>query len=291
MSGLLRAEPFGAVAATDTDGNGRVDTPVALISIDVSDRVQAGEPLVAGFLYWAGSHAQQVMACDGSFDDTIELTLPSESPETVQADICYCADGGSIAYDMYACRLDITERLGQQVLTGAYQISGFDALISDGATDNASVSLVLIVNDNSSRQVTLLDGLETIVNATVTLQTSGNSIASSEMGRFSFHVLDGDIGGLETLTVNSSAGTPQALGDADNPTDNLMNHTINLASPAVIDSIGLDLDRFQIPPNALVATDQQVSVSITAGTDKWWPVWILWEWSTPSEVVFFDGFE
>jgi hypothetical protein len=48
-----------------------------------------------------------------------------------------------------------------------------------------------------------------------------------------------------------------------------MNHTINTTSPVQTDVIGVDIDRFSIDAS-LTASDTDIDVTYSAGTDKWW---------------------
>jgi len=141
------------------------------------------------------------------------------------------------------------------------------SLLNPGKTNS-----VLLVHEEPSlpnRTVALYHGLETFQNSTRTITHPDVAISTSPAGNLTWHVLDGDIGGTgtEEVEVSSLSATPLILADSDNPVGNPMNRTIN--TTASTGTVGVDIDTFPID-GGLAAGDDQLDVTFTAGSDKWW---------------------
>ncbi len=278
--GTLAVHMTGASMAQDTNGNTNVDAAVepALMPVTPAD-VPPTSTLVAAILYWAGTQPQGPVACgDLSLrDDAITLTVPGGSPATVVADDCACSDGGAGTYDVWSCHADVTALLAAQGGNGigTWTVTDYLGRISDGATDNASTALALVVNEPSlpPRRIVLHDGIELFENTSRTIDLSGFTVDSTPAGSLTWYVLEGDIGGAgtESVSVDGTPGPagPLTLADAINPAGNPMNRTINTTSPPRVGVTGVDIDRFDIS-SALSPGDSGAGVTFTAGGDKWW---------------------
>jgi uncharacterized repeat protein (TIGR01451 family) len=267
-----------AVDGADSDGT-RVDTLLHPASVVIQpDAVTAGASVVQTFLYWSGSIVDS--GCRGeTIDRAVDLTTPDGVTTAVAADVCYCSDAQSAAYDVQVCRADVTALMGGGI-AGAYAVDGFDAVIANRSTDNASFSLVVVYGDPSlpPRRIALYDGLQTMstpVNGPVdtrTITLAGLKIDDPPEGDLTWYVLEGDNGGIgnESVTAQGSpGGRVLPIADAVNPVANPMNHTINTTVPVQTDTFGVDIDRFDISA-ALTHGDDAVDVTYTAGTDKFW---------------------
>lgn len=270
----------GQAMASDINKDGEVDVvdQPATVSVSASD-VAAGATLVKAFLYWAGTMTQpKAGACTDSGDNQVDLTPPGGSATPITADVSYCSDTASGTVDMQAHRADVTAHVGS--LTGDWTVDSFSALISNGSTHNASFSIVLIFSAQALpwQTIQLHDGLQTFASSSDTVTASGLAASSPASGELAFYVLDGDpgISTTEGVTVNGQPGGagPLTLTDSSNPADNPMNHTINTQDPDRTDSVGVDIDAFDVS-SALTAGDTSVDIEFTADTDTWWLVYSL----------------
>jgi len=264
-----------AIDGPDADTT-RVDMLNQPASVEVTALdVPADAQVRAAYLYWGGSIGNSECGAPGLIDDTVDFTPPGEALTPVIADACYCSEAGAMSYDVQLCRTDVTNLVGDMI--GMYTVDGFDALISNGTTHNASFSIVLVYSDDAlpPRRIGLYDGFQTMsssVNAMETITLAGLDVDDPAVGDLTWYVLEGDVGGGggESVSVTASpGGGAQVLTDALNPTDNPMNHTINTTAPVQVDAIGVDIDQFPID-GALAPNDVALDVTYTAGGDKWW---------------------
>jgi hypothetical protein len=180
-----------------------------------------------------------------------------------------------MSYDVQLCRADVTTLLG--TLDGTYTVGGFDALVNNQSTSNASFSVVIVFADAflPPRRVALYDGLQTLsvdVVAQQTVTLDGIDVDDPPTGDLTWYALEGDVGGSAGEQVEASGfpgGGSLVLADAINPADNPMNHTINTTVPAQPDTIGVDIDAFALDA-ALAVTDTALDVTYSAGMDKFW---------------------
>ncbi|MHA1529214.1 MAG: hypothetical protein ACTSVG_09340 [Alphaproteobacteria bacterium] len=262
----------GAPLAGDSGDSGdSVDMSVQPASVAVlAGDIPASATLVKAYLFWAGTMANNACAATPNYDDAVTFTAPGQLPVAVLADNSYCSDGGAASYDVQSHRADVTQHIGS--LTGtSYTVDNFVGQWSNGATDNASFSVVLVYEEPSlpHRTVALYDGLETFLSSSRTFTQSNVALPASPAGDLAWHVLDGDIAGdtAEKVEVGSTNATLLPLWDADNPASNPMNRTINTTSS--VNTVGVDIDAFPID-GGLSAGDSELDVTFSAGTDKWW---------------------
>jgi hypothetical protein len=265
----------GEALAVDTNANGNVDASSQPVSVTVgAGDIPDGATVTKALLYWGGSVAQPPAGdcAAGASDGDVLFTPPGRAAVPVSADAYYCSNANS-TIDIEAYRADVTSSVG--ALTGTYTLGGFDALVSDGATDNASFSIVLVYGAASleQRRIAVYDGLERFQSSSRTLSLGGFDVASPVVGSLTWWVLEGDVGGsgTETASVDGTPGVagPLALQDGVNPVDNPMNRTINTQDPARTEAVGVDIDRFDIS-RALSGGDAVIELELAAGTDTWW---------------------
>jgi MYXO-CTERM domain-containing protein/uncharacterized repeat protein (TIGR01451 family) len=277
FSGPIDFFATGAPMAVDgNDGDTTmVDQLAQPASIDVTaNDLVAQAKLRRAYLYWGGSIVDD--GCSGnSTDDDVEFTPPGENPTAVVADTCYCSTAGAQSYDIQLCRADVTSLIDE--LTGTYSVDGFDALINNSATSNASFSIVFVYSGDGleARRIGLYDGLLTMSqndNQQEAVTLDGLDIDDPPSGALTWYALEGDASGIgnEGVSVRGLPGN-QSLGLSDgiNPVDNPMNHTINTTNPVQTDSIGVDIDEFDIS-SALTVNDVSVEMTYAAGADKYW---------------------
>jgi uncharacterized repeat protein (TIGR01451 family)/MYXO-CTERM domain-containing protein len=282
-TGSLDFFATGATMAADTNSDNCIDTLAQPASVEVtSTTLPAGAVLIDAYLYWAGTipdwgDCGTIGNHQSNIDDQVDFMPPGGTFTQVTADNCHCSGGGgSTSYDVQVCRANVTDIILAQAtgLTGVYEVDSFAARAADGATDNASFSLVLVYEEPSLpvRNVVIYDGVRTMSNSTETITLGGIQVDDPPGGDLTWYVLEGDVGGSsgENVTAQGTpGGTSLLLGDAINPTTNPMNRTINTTSPSQTGVIGVDIDMFDIT-SALAAGDTAVEVVYTAGPDKWW---------------------
>ncbi len=249
-----------------------------------SGDVPASATVVAAYLYWAGTIADQSDCTNApvSIDDEVVLMLPGQAVGTaVTADECFCSPGAS-SYDIQACRVDITSQVVSSGMIGTFTVDEFACDVGgSGSTDNASFSLVLIYEEPvllPPRRITLYDGLEELYQSSRTIQLAGLDVDTPAQGELTWYVLDGDLGGSTGLERVTAQGIPGALStilsDAVNPPDNPMNRTINTTTPPQTGVVGVDIDRLDLSA-CLTPGDTAVDVTLTAESDKFWVVYNL----------------
>ncbi len=286
----------GVNLAADQRGvSGTVDTNIQPQSVTVRPDIDvpANAVVETAYLYWAGTRPNS--DCVNALDNQVTLTVPGGVATSVIANECFCGEG-TTSYDQQVCRFDMTQEIvnaGGQ-LHGDYTVSDFDASIADGATDNASFSVVLVYRHPSVgvRQVLLYDGIWELYESHVSpshqelvLTESGFEVDNPATGSLTYYVIEGDQGGggSEGVSVSSSPGNAPALQlqDAVNPANNPFNRTINTVSPARTDVIGVDIDRYDIS-SALTVGDTSISITYDGSGDKTWLIY---------NIASFDVFE
>jgi len=258
----------------------------------------------AAYLYWGGSIVDSECSNPAAIDDTVSFTPPGGPTTDVVGEACFCSDAAAGSYDVQACRADVTALVS--TLVGTYSVDGFAADITNSSTSNASFSIVLVFDQPGlpPRRVALYDGLLTMSSAIdpeEILTLDGLDIDSPPVGDLTWYVIEGDVGGGAGESVEVTGipgGGTLLLGDAYNPLDNPMNHTITTTMPPQTDLIGVDVDRFELDA-ALAPTDTAIEVRYTAGMDKWWLVYdvvgvnvyepVLYDESEKSWVLHDDG--
>ncbi|MBD3337341.1 MAG: T9SS type A sorting domain-containing protein [Candidatus Eisenbacteria bacterium] len=272
-TGRLGSVVVGAALAVDTDGDGKVDESQQPGFVTVfADAVPQDASLERAYLYWAGTQDQDEDPCAGAVDDTVRFSPPGGEFTEVAADEVYCSDGEAASYDVWVCRADVTPQVSE--ICGTYLVEGFDALIANGSTDNASFSLVLLYTAASQplRDCRLLDGIQTLQSADVPLAVHDLRVPAAPAGTCAWYVLDGDVGGSggeQVSACGQPGGAMHLLSGPINPSDNPMNHTINTTAPPQTETVGIDLDRLDASP-ALTPGDDRLDLTYSAGTDKWW---------------------
>lgn len=267
----------GAAMAEDgPDGDAtNVDTFVhpAITNVSANDVPQDAN-LRKAFLYWGGSITNDDCA-GGTIDDTVTFTPPGEATGDVTADACYCSDAAAGSYDIQLCRADVTNLLGD--IHGDYAVDDFAALISNGSTNNASFSIVLVYTESNlpARRIAVYDGLLTMwnqSNPSEVVVLDQIEIDDPPAGDLTWYALEGDVGGggAEGVSVlGQPGGQGMDLADELNPIGNPMNHTINTTAPPQSDALGVDIDEFDIS-DALTAGDTSVETTYLGGNDKYW---------------------
>jgi len=266
----------GTPLAIDSDADGRADTLALPASFGTTAaQLPAGSILAAATLYWGGTQVDPGAPCTGTPDDTVTLEAPDGTVVPVTADRCDCAEGGAAAYDVWTCSADLAAELSATGLVGTWSVDGYTGLIGGGDTDHAAAGLLLVAEHPSfpPRTIVVADGLETLSGGTSTLTVPSLVVDGPATGELAYLALEGDptAGPGEFVAIDASpSGTSSVLADASNPAGDPMNRTIG----AVTDTVGIDLDRYDLS-GSMVAGDDRVDVTFGAGLDKFWPVAVV----------------
>ena len=264
----------GASLAMDTDGDSAANQMLPLVNFAVTpDDVPSSARLLNAYLYWGGTQSQ-----GGIPDPSVELTIPGGAMLTIDADRSYWSDGGSMSYDMFLSRAEITDRLplSGADLVGGYAVGGYSGLLGNRPIANASTALLLVFADSTApnRWIVAHDGLLTMERSNHTIAVTDFDASTASPATLAWYTLEGDLGGTpreeERVTV---IGTPGGAGmvvtDGVNPSNNPMNRTINTVAPPQEDMIGVDIDRFDIS-TAISQHDTALDIRYSANSDKWW---------------------
>jgi hypothetical protein len=238
-----------------------------------SEDIPPSARLLNAYLYWGGTQSD-----GGNPDSSVELTTPGGAALTVAADRSYWSDGGSMSYDMFLSRAEITTQLpvNGADLVGLYRVGGYSGLLGDRPIANASTALLLVFEDSTapSSRIVAHDGLLTMERSTHTISVTELDASTSLAATLAWYTMEGDLGGTpreeERVSVTGRpGGAGLIISDGINPSNNPMNRTINTIDPPQEDMIGVDIDRFDIG-SALSQHDSAVDVRYSANSDKWW---------------------
>ncbi len=265
----------GVSFAVDTDMDSKVDRILLPVVVRVPvNTVPANVKLRHVRVYWGGTQAQTGADCVGSAaDQEILVSTPDGDTIQVQADTCYCSGADSGTYDLWVCHSDISAAAGSRI-EGQWGFDQYQGQVANNSTDTASAALLFVYEGDqlSPRRVALFDGNYVLSEATANFRLDVN-VDANPNGDLTYYVLEGDLGGLgpEGVSVDGLPGAqgPLALTDSVNPGENPFNRTINTTSPPQTNSVGVDIDRYDISA-ALTAGDTAVAATYTAGEDKIW---------------------
>lgn len=265
----------GASFAVDTDMDAKVDRLLLPTVVKVENTVVPfGATLKHVRVYWGGTQTQNGADCVGSQPDReILLSTPDGDAPRITADNCYCSGADSSSYDLWVCHADVTSVAGNRI-NGQWAFDEYTGQVANGTTDTASAALLFVYEQDTlpPRHIALFDGNYVLSNATANFRLDVN-VDDQPDGDLTYYVLEGDLGGEgpEGIAVDGIPGAagPFQLSDDVNPADNPFNRTINTTTPPKTNSVGVDIDRYDIS-NALTPQDTAVSATYTTGEDKIW---------------------
>lgn len=265
----------GLSFAVDTDSDAKVDRVLLPAVVRVPTNIAPSNATLRHVrVYWGGTQSQTGPDCTGSApDDEILVATPNGDANQIVADGCYCSGADSGSYDLWTCHADITAVAGHR-MDGQWGFDEYEGQVANGTTDTASAALLFVYEDSqlAPRRVALFDGNFVLSDATANFRLDVN-VDQMPVGDLTYYVLEGDLGGMgpEGVRVDGLPGVagPMVLSDAVNPAEGPFNRTINTVTPAQTNSVGVDIDRYDIS-SALTAGDNAVSATYTAGEDKVW---------------------
>lgn len=277
----------GASFTLNLDADDRPDQLLDEASVEVTDsEIPPRAELVRAFLYVGGS-----LYADGDGrdepDTEVEIQVPGASgfvPVAAEETFRSGPIPGFPEVTLYTIRADITGVLQNAggTLAGTYRVREFDADIFDGPAEhtaaNASFSIVLVYREPRlpPRTISVFDGLQEVLGATVALDLSGFIVSPVPSGTLTLYAQEGDChpgpdacdngnneAGLERVRVTGPDDTRRlVLTDAVNPPNDIFNRTINTVDPPLRDVPGTDIDRFDIS-GVLREGDDRLTVEIT----------------------------
>ena len=235
--------------------NGLSNDCVILTQSSADFQLQAGQQLIAAYLYWAGSG-------DGDFDVMLN-SVPITAQRTFEYQL-------NTLNNYFAAFADVTTQLLNEG-NGTYTLSELDLtdVIEDycgNATNFGGWAVTVIYEDPSLNlnQVNIFDGMEGVsqnnTNLTITLENL--NVLDNIGAKIGFLAWEGDSGLAvnETLRVNGNIISNPPL----NPADNAFNGTNSFTNSNEL--FNMDIDFYNIENN-IQPGDQSAIIELTSGQD------------------------
>ena len=238
--------------------NGAGGTCEVLTSSTATLTLDAGQNVVAAYLYWAG-------AGPGDFEVALNGT-----PITASRTFADQIDDVRIFFAAFA---EITE-LVQQTGSGTYTLSDLDVtdfinsdpVICNSGVNFAGWAITVIFEDPTlpDNQVNVFDGLESVSQNSqfLEIELENLNVVDNEGARIGFVAWEGDSGiaVAETLSINGNVISNPPL----NPADNQFNGTNSFTGAT--DLFNMDLDVYDIENNINIG-DTAATITLTSGQD------------------------
>ncbi|MEL6811071.1 MAG: gliding motility-associated C-terminal domain-containing protein [Bacteroidota bacterium] len=239
--------------------NGGASTCEILSESSAEFQLQAGQTLLAAYLYWAGSGT-------GDFDVTLAGTAV-----TAERQFSFEFQGGTFPY--FAAYADVTS-IVQTLGNGTYLLSDLDLqeaiepyCSSNGgnATNFGGWAVTVIYEDATLplNQVNLFDGFEAVSsgNPQLDIELNNLNVLDNTGAKIGFLAWEGDVGiaNNETLQINGNI-----LSNALNPADNQFNGTNSFTGSNQL--YNMDIDFYDIENN-IQPGDESALVRITSSQD------------------------
>lgn len=235
--------------------NGLSSDCIILTQSSADFELQAGQQLIAAYLYWAGSG-------DGDFDVMLNAV-----PITAQRIFEYQLNN---LQNYFAAFADVTTQLLNEG-NGTYTLSELDLtnVIEDycgNATNFGGWAVTVIYEDATLNlnQVNIFDGLEGVSqnNTTLTIPLENLNVLDNIGAKIGFLAWEGDSGLAvnETLRVNGNIISNPPL----NPADNAFNGTNSFTNSSEL--FNMDIDFYNIENN-IQPGDESAIIELTSGQD------------------------
>ncbi|MEZ4874588.1 MAG: gliding motility-associated C-terminal domain-containing protein [Flavobacteriaceae bacterium] len=235
--------------------NGLTSACEILTESSADFQLQAGQQIVAAYLYWAGSG-------DGDFDVTLNTT-----PITAQRTFSFVLDA---THSYFAAYADVTNQLINEGNT-TYTLSNLDLtnVIIDycgNATNFGGWAVTVIYQDDTLplNQVNIFYGMEGVsqLNTTLDITLENLNVLDNTGAKIGFLAWEGDSGLAvnETLRVNGNIISNPPL----NPSDNAFNGTNSFTNSSVL--YNMDIDFYNIENN-IQPGDVNAQIQLTSGQD------------------------
>ena len=225
-------------------------------------QLQAGQQVIAAYLYWAGSGA-------GDFEVSLNGT-----PVIAERDFSYSFESGGTIYNFFAAFADVTSIVTTNG-NGIYTLSNLDLLdaiqpfcqINGGNATNFGGWAVTIVYEDASlplNQVAIFDGLQAVSQVSTTLEITLNNlnVLDNAGAKIGFLAWEGDvnIANNETLSINGNLISNPPL----NPEDNAFNGTNSFTGSDQL--YNMDIDFYNIENN-INPGDTSAIIQLTSDQD------------------------
>lgn len=235
--------------------NGLSSDCVILTESSADFQLQAGQQIIAAYLYWAGSG-------DGDFDVMLNA-VPIKAERTFEYQL-------NNLQNYFAAFADITTQV-INTGNGTYTLSELDltAVIEDycgNATNFGGWAVTVVYEDQtlSLNQLNIFDGMEGVsqnnTNLTITLENL--NVLDNIGAKIGFLAWEGDSGLAvnETLRINGNIISNPPL----NPADNAFNGTNSFTNSDQL--FNMDIDFYNIENN-IQPGDQSALIELTSGQD------------------------
>jgi len=244
------------------DENGSTEECMIFTESSADFQLEAGQQVVAAYLYWAGS---------GSGDFEVEL---NGSPITSERNFSYIftATSGN-TYEYFAAFADVTNII---TTTGNanYTLSELDLTEViplycnpiGNSTNFGGWAITVIYEDASLplNQVNIFDGLEGVsaTNTVITIELNNLNVLDNEGAKIGFLAWEGDstLANNETLRVNGNTISNPPL----NPADNAFNSTNSFTNSSEL--YNMDIDFYNIENN-ISPGDTSATITLTSNQD------------------------
>lgn len=225
-----------------------------------------GSTVVFAGLYWSGESTASARS------QVLFKTATSFGYSTVNAQVLDTSSG-----NVYQAFANVTAAVAAAG-SGSYRVANVQT--ATAATDIQSGWTLIVVYRNNSlplRNLTVFDGLISVSATTITIPVNGflTPLSGPVTTRLGVLTYDGDRSATgDTLSLNGTA-----VSDAANPSNNFYNSTIadlgvnvTARSPNFVNTLGLDLDRVNVPAGVLGngATSATIEVTSPSTNEVFW---------------------
>ncbi|MFK5982376.1 MAG: gliding motility-associated C-terminal domain-containing protein [Flavobacteriaceae bacterium] len=251
---------FGNTLNIEENGN---TSDCNILSESSADfQLQAGQQVVAAYLYWAGSG-------DGDFEVSLNGNTVISDRE-----FSFSFISGTTNYDYFAAFADVTS-IVNSIGNGTYTLSDLDlqdaiqpfCQINGGNATNFGGWAITIVYEDSSlplNQVTIFDGLQAVsqANNNLTINLNNLNVLDNAGAKIGFLAWEGDanLANNETLSINGNLISNPPL----NPIDNAFNGTNSFSNSDQL--FNMDIDFYNIENN-INPGDTNATIQLTSSQD------------------------
>ncbi len=250
---------FGNTLNLEENG---VSTDCTILSESSADfQLQAGQQVIAAYLYWAGS---------GTGDFEVSL---NGNQIISEREFSYSFESNAETYYYFAAFADITSLIST-LGNGNYTLSDLDlqeaiqtfCLINGGNATNFGGWAVMVIYEDASlplNQVAIFDGLQAVslISNSLTINLNNLNVLDNAGAKIGFLAWEGDesIANNETLSINGNSISNPPL----NPVDNAFNGTNSFTGSDQM--FNMDIDFYNIENNI---NPGDISATIQLNSDQ-----------------------
>jgi len=258
FNGHYDYKAFGNTLNTQENGSGVTCDILTESSADFT--LQAGQQVVAAYLYWAGS------ASPGDF----EVTLNGTSV-TAEREFSHTLNSNGESFEYFAAFADVTNIITQNGNT-SYTLSDLDlndnlSFYCEGNSTNFGGWAVTVIYEDANlplNQVNIFDGLEavSVANNNLDIVLNNLNVLDNTGAKIGFLAWEGDsaIAVNESLRINGSVISNPPL----NPANNAFNGTNSFTGSSEL--FNMDIDVYSIENN-ISPGDSSAIIQLSSGQD------------------------